>query len=354
LNSTISGNSAALGGGGIFSNTSQPVSIKFSTVTGNVAANVAGSTGGGINSANTANLDHTIVAGNLRGASMRDDVSGIFNAYYSLIGDKRSETVNNTGGSLIGTTALPIDANLGVLANNGGLTLTHALLSGSPALDAGDPGAVAGAGGVPQFDQRGTPFSRLVGARIDMGAVEMAASGSTLFGDYNLNHSVDAGDYVLWRKTNGTNVSPAYSGADGDGNSTVNSDDYTVWRSHFGNTSPEAGSAAQALSDGPIGSEPAAVSGGANATSLAFAALASVPMIRTAPEVMIQTDDMLPTSEVAVADLLLLAGDVASVVNRPAENASEYDATDATEVHAVGDTAFEQQMGKLDSLFTAL
>ena len=78
LNSTISGNSAGEGGGGIFSNTGQAVSIKFSTITGNVVANVAGSTGGGINSANTASLDHTIVAGNLRGASTRDDVIGDF------------------------------------------------------------------------------------------------------------------------------------------------------------------------------------------------------------------------------------------------------------------------------------
>ena len=88
-------------------------------------------------------------------------------------------------------------------------------------------------------------------ARIDMGAVEMAAAGPALLGDYNLNHSVDAADYVLWRKTNGTSVAQPYSGADGDGNSAVNSNDYTVWRSHFGNTSPGAGSAAQELSDEP-------------------------------------------------------------------------------------------------------
>ena len=64
------------------------------------------------------------------------------------------------------------------LSNNGGLTWTHALLVGSPAIDAGDPAAVAGAGGVPEFDQRGMPFGRVAdgdgvgGGRIDLGAYE--------------------------------------------------------------------------------------------------------------------------------------------------------------------------------------
>ena len=73
----------------------------------------------------------------------------------------------------------------------------------------------------------------------------MTPAAPTLPGDYNLNHSVDAADYVLWRKTTGTSVPQPYSGADGDGNSVVNANDYTVWRSHFGNTSPGAGSAAR-------------------------------------------------------------------------------------------------------------
>jgi hypothetical protein len=250
VNSTISGNSASGdGGGGIFSNTNQTINITHSTITGNVVADLDNTRGGGINSATTASLDHTIIGGNLRGATTRDDVSGSFNAYYSLVGDKGSETVNNTGGSLIGTTLSPVNAMLGPLANNGGLTFTHALLNGSPALEAGDPAAVAGSGAVPQFDQRGTPFSRVVdfdgggGARIDMGAVEMVAVGPTLVGDYNLNHSVDAADYVLWRKTLNTSVAMPNSGADGDGSGVIDPGDYTVWRSNFGDVlSPGAGS----------------------------------------------------------------------------------------------------------------
>src|SRR6185437_6606382 len=95
------------------------------------------------------------------------------------------------------------------LANNGGVTKTHALLTDSPALEAGAV-ATAGAGGVPLYDQRGTPCSRVVdydgtgGAKMDIGAVEMPRPAPALSGDYNLNHAVDVADYVMWRKTQNT------------------------------------------------------------------------------------------------------------------------------------------------------
>jgi hypothetical protein len=361
MNSTISGNSAGEHGAGVFSDTSQPVSLKFSTITGNVIANLSGSSGGGIHSANVASLDHTIVAGNLQGASTRDDVVGVFDAYYSLIGDKRSETVNDTGGSLVGTTALPIDAKLGPLANNGGLTSTHALLSGSPAIEAGNPAAVANSDEVPQFDQRGNPFSRVVdfdgvgGARIDIGAIEMAPAGPTLPGDYNLNHSVDAADYVLWRKTNGKSVPQAYYGADGDGNSAVNSNDYTVWRGHFGNTSPGAGSAAQEFSDEPVGSEPKGVSsGGADSISLAFAALGNTPVIDTSPVEVIRADQSVLTDEAASADRLLIIGDAAVGANQTIEKEIGSSAIEAVGEDAVRGDFFELLTGEINLPLVAL
>ena len=84
----------------------------------------------------------------------------------------RSPTANGNliGGPVNGV----IDPLLGPLADNGGPTQTHALLAGSPAIDAGDPLAVAGMNGVPEFDQRGMPFGRVAdgngagGPRIDM------------------------------------------------------------------------------------------------------------------------------------------------------------------------------------------
>jgi hypothetical protein len=49
------------------------------------------------------------------------------------------------------------DARLGALANNGGPMLTHALLAGSPAIDAANPGASdGGANRCPATDQRGS------------------------------------------------------------------------------------------------------------------------------------------------------------------------------------------------------
>ena len=56
------------------------------------------------------------------------------------------------------------DVHLGPLANNGGPTLTHALLPGSPAINAADAGAS------PATDQRGV--RRPQGAGPDIGAYE--------------------------------------------------------------------------------------------------------------------------------------------------------------------------------------
>jgi hypothetical protein len=146
---------------------------------------------------------------------------------------------NLIGGPIHGV----IDAKLGPLANNGGPTFTHALLPGSPALNAGDPNAVAGMDGVLLYDQRGAPFGRVVGGRIDIGTVESQPIPPAMFGDYNVDGAVDAVDYVIWRATLG-DTQPAASGADGNGNGVVDQADYIVWRSNFGRTLPAVASAA--------------------------------------------------------------------------------------------------------------
>jgi hypothetical protein len=58
----------------------------------------------------------------------------------------------------------PIDPELDLLDRNGGLTATHTLLSGSPAIDAGT------AEGCPATDQRGV--SRPQGEACDIGSFE--------------------------------------------------------------------------------------------------------------------------------------------------------------------------------------
>lgn len=71
---------------------------------------------------------------------------------------------NGSNGNQIGTTSNPVLALLGDLQNNGGPTETHALLAGSPALDAGDPLLSTTA------DQRG--ILRPSGVAPDIGAYE--------------------------------------------------------------------------------------------------------------------------------------------------------------------------------------
>ncbi len=135
------------------------------------------------------------MAGNTAGefAPDIDALSSGLALEYSLIGDMTGTGLveapvgsPDANGNLIGGPVNGvIDPQLGPLAYNGGPVfldgrqmLTHALLAGSPAIDAGDPAAVAGMNDVPEFDQRGMPFGRVANgddvpeARIDIGAYE--------------------------------------------------------------------------------------------------------------------------------------------------------------------------------------
>jgi hypothetical protein len=74
------------------------------------------------------------------------------------------------GGNLTGPgDQINTDPMLGPLQNNGGATLTHALLAGSPAINAGDPNFTP----PPFYDQRGSPFVRVFNGRIDIGSFEV-------------------------------------------------------------------------------------------------------------------------------------------------------------------------------------
>ena len=75
-------------------------------------------------------------------------------------------------------------------------------------------------------------------SRIDIGAVESQSPPADYYGDYNRDGSVDAADYIVWRKWLGATGVVPYSGADGDGNGRIEQADYTVWRSNFGQTLP--------------------------------------------------------------------------------------------------------------------
>lgn len=234
-NSTISGNrvegEGAFGGG--IAAIGGSVEIIHSTIVENVS--VQGSGGGAFGDITVRN---SIVANNSANFGGRELWTWfVLTVNYSLIGSTAGmsageiNAINNGAGNLVS-----VDPLLGPLGDYGGATLTHALLAGSPAIDAGDPTAVAGSGGVPLYDSRGSGFSRVVDGRLDMGAFEFQAAplGPALPGDYNLNGTVDAADYVLWRKFLGTTGVPAYEGADGDGDTEIGVGDYGVWKGHFG------------------------------------------------------------------------------------------------------------------------
>lgn len=173
--STVSGNSASLHGGGIYAVGGGAVTLAHSTVGGN---NAGGLGGGVFNLDGPISITNSIVASNA--APVGPDVSPAFtlSVNYSLIGDASDSGI--TAGTGTGN-HLNVDPRLGPLANNGGPTRTHGLLAGSPAIDAGNPAAAAGVGGVPLYDQRGASFNRVIdgdgvnGLRIDIGAVEYGA-----------------------------------------------------------------------------------------------------------------------------------------------------------------------------------
>ena len=192
-NSTISGNAAAQGGGGIFSaGTGTALTITNSTITNNNADEDqdAAGTGGGL-ATNTGStpviLRNTLIAGNLTAGSAAADVSGDLDpsSAFNLIGADGGLTTGITNGvnnNHVGTLATPIDPRLGPLASNGGPAPTHALLTGSPAIDAGSNAFVVAppfAAGSPIVDGRGTGFARIrdgadadTTATVDIGAVE--------------------------------------------------------------------------------------------------------------------------------------------------------------------------------------
>ena len=85
--------------------------------------------------------------------------------YLALVGDSADAS------GFAPTDLLDIDPLLGPLADNGGPTLTMALLPGSPAIDAGDNTDA------PEWDQRGPGLPRIVDGTIDIGAFEVQATG---------------------------------------------------------------------------------------------------------------------------------------------------------------------------------
>lgn len=135
------------------------LAINNGTVSGNSATKVAG----GIDFGGSGVLEDTIVANNSGG----NCAGTLTSKGYNLSSDNTCQF--NGPGDMNN-----IDPRLGTLGNYGGLTQTIPLLSGSPAIDAGNPsGCTDGKGHLLKTDQRGYPRpDKEDKAGCDMGAYE--------------------------------------------------------------------------------------------------------------------------------------------------------------------------------------
>src|SRR5262249_27057237 len=150
-----------------------------------IAFNTAqGAPGLGI-AANTASiavtLQSNLLASNMNGSAVDNDLTVFASNGFTITfnGGNLAAPANNFVRATF-TAALPSDTiagecpNLGPLRDNGGLTWTHALHSGSPAIDAGNNGYLL------FFDQRGSSVingtldhPRVSGSAVDIGAYEV-------------------------------------------------------------------------------------------------------------------------------------------------------------------------------------
>jgi hypothetical protein len=187
-NVTLSANTARRDGGGLRAANDgvddlATLNLNNVTITGNTADsdNNDNGNGGGIDAASgTVNIQNSILAGNFdtpgnssAGTVHPDCSATLASASHNLIGINAgcAGIANGSNGNHMGTIGGPLDPRLGPLADNGGPTLTQALLSDSPALNAGHPLA-PGTGGLAcaAADQRGV--ARPLGIHCDLGAYE--------------------------------------------------------------------------------------------------------------------------------------------------------------------------------------
>jgi len=214
-NSTISNNSAIGGSGGVrggigygggIDNVFGTVTISNSTIATNSANSGSGfepsfgSYGGGISNSGTVMVSNSIISNNFANPGFGGGISGIYNGgtmklsnsivANQLAGLDCGGAITSLGYNLdsdgscnltaVGDKSNDKNANLGPLQDNGGPTQTMALLSGSDAIDAGDPtGCKDPFGNLLTTDQRG--FVRPVDggsgtARCDIGAYEFNAT----------------------------------------------------------------------------------------------------------------------------------------------------------------------------------
>ena len=141
-------------GGGIYGG----FTITDSTFSGNTA-----NQGGGIYTASAVQLGNTILKAGTSGANILNNGGSVTSHGYNLSSD-------NGGGFLTGPgDQINTDPLLGPLQNNGGPTFTQELLTGSPAINAGDPNFTP----PPFYDQRDFGYLRVYNGLVDIGSFEV-------------------------------------------------------------------------------------------------------------------------------------------------------------------------------------
>jgi hypothetical protein len=153
INSTLSGNSANVTGGAIDIDGGR-ADIFHCTLSGNSAPFAGGISG-------TPRIGNTILKTGAMGSNLSS--INVRSVGYNLSND------NGRGALTAPGDQINTNPMLGPLQDNGGPTLTHALLPGSPAINRGDPNFTP----PPDFDQRGAGYARVVNGRLDIGSFEV-------------------------------------------------------------------------------------------------------------------------------------------------------------------------------------
>ncbi len=177
-NSTVSGNSAVTAAGGILNDNESPglvsatLTINNCTVSGNSAAFVGGILSVSAPGPATLTIGGTILK---TGASGENIIAGgtVHSLGYNLSNDDASAVLDQS------TDQNSTDPMLGPLQDNGGPTFTHALLTGSPAIDQGKNFSAS------TTDQRGTGFARTV----DLGFPKPTGGDGTDIGSFEVQSS---------------------------------------------------------------------------------------------------------------------------------------------------------------------
>jgi hypothetical protein len=148
------------------------LTIRSSTITSNISSRtVLGAVSNTVSG--TLTLQNTIIGGNTSDNSEQHDFSGIATSLgNNLIGNTRDSS------GWIASDLLNVDPRLDSMADNGGSTMTHALLPDSPAIDAGNNS------GAPATDQRGNRRPRDGDgdgvAIVDIGSFEFSVDQSAI------------------------------------------------------------------------------------------------------------------------------------------------------------------------------